>query len=596
MCVSLKMKSPTWSQKLLPLCLMLTPSVAFAQNLPALRVHSATLEGIRFSVPDRMVQPEHLQSFAAKTSGGCGNSKDLPSGTSDFSLPLVEPWLILPEKRAAGERQTYSCGTPSFQPVLTVAPRGLPLCRPNAVAGMSSGCILRPNLLFPLWNSESGSSFANPVLKVQNPREQFHWRPALWQSFEFLVFEHSVRLASDSYARYLVFHKPFWHDYLVSADHFNMNRWADGDSFLVNYIGHPLQGAVSGNVFIQNDPVGRSARFGKSSAYWQSRLKAMAWAGVYSAYFEIGPVLSETALGNEGGYTYIPGCGMEGKCVKEPGKTYKPPTNNTGWVDFVITPTIGMGWIVLEDAIEVKIVDKVASDHRSAKHNLLLAGLTPSRTMANFLAGKHPWYRPTETESTTAAFGAPLKSVAPRPEWKNDPRWSLGMQFTALNLPMDREGCPACRKYTPGAGFTFDYRVSRFVSFDSEYNLFPGTGKTGKSGGAQEVLAGLKVGRTFRSWGLFSQVRPGFIHFDKTLVPGSSTDYESTTRFALDLGGSVEYYASRRSTFRFNLGTTLVHYETGNPDPMQPPVTVLSSKYYATQGNFHIGSGYAFRF
>jgi hypothetical protein len=79
------------------------------------------------------------------------------------------------------------------------------------------------------------------------------------------------------------------------------------------------------------------------------------------------------------------------------------------------------------------------------------------------------------------------------------------------------------------------------------------------------------------------------------LVPGA-TDYESTTRFALDLGESVEYYASRHSTFRFNLGTTFVHYLTGNADPMQPPVTVLSSRYYATQGNFHIASGYAFRF
>src|ERR1700682_4214065 len=102
--------------------------------------------------------------------------------------------------------------------------------------------------------------------------------------------------------------------------------------------------------------------------------------------------------------------------------------------------------------------------------------------------------------------------------------------------------------------------MTRFVSIKSYYTLFPGSGKIGKRGGAQEVLAGLRIGRSFRSWGLFSQVRPGFIRYDKTLAPGSSTDYESTTRFALDLGGSVEYYASPHSTFRFTLGTTLVHY------------------------------------
>jgi hypothetical protein len=149
---------------------------------------------------------------------------------------------------------------------------------------------------------------------------------------------------------------------------------------------------------------------------------------------------------------------------------------------------------------------------------------------------------------------------------------------------------------TPGMGFTFGYRMTRFVSFDSEVNLFPGSGNVGKKGGAQEVLVGLKVGRTFRTWGLFSQVRPGFIRYNKTLAPGSSLDYESATRFALDLGGSMEYYGSPRSTFRFNLGTTLVHYLTGHADPIQPPVTVLSADYYAMQGNFHIASGYAFRF
>ena len=79
----------------------------------------------------------------------------------------------------------------------------------------------------------------------------------------------------------LLFHKPFWHDYGASADHFHMSRWGDGDSFLVNYIGHPMEGAVYGDIFLNNDPKGRSARFGKSSTYWYSRLKAMAWAAAF---------------------------------------------------------------------------------------------------------------------------------------------------------------------------------------------------------------------------------------------------------------------------------------------------------------------------
>ena len=154
------------------------------------------------------------------------------------------------------------------------------------------------------------------ILLKQPPRERFHMRAALLQSLGFLMLEHGFRFINDPYLRYLVFHKPFWHDYLASAGNFDMNRWGDGDDFLVNYIGHPLEGSVSGNIFIQNDPQGRSARFGKSPAYWKSRMKAMAWAAAYSAYFEIGPVLSEAAIGNEGGYTYIPHCGFYPTCPR----------------------------------------------------------------------------------------------------------------------------------------------------------------------------------------------------------------------------------------------------------------------------------------
>jgi hypothetical protein len=114
---------------------------------------------------------------------------------------------------------------------------------------------------------------------------------------------HAFRLANDPGARYNLFHKPFWYDYWAFSANFHMSRWGDGDNFLVNYIGHPMEGAVAADIFLNNDPKGRSARFGKSSSYWYSRLKAMGWAAVFEAYFEIGPVFSEAAIGNEGGYT-----------------------------------------------------------------------------------------------------------------------------------------------------------------------------------------------------------------------------------------------------------------------------------------------------
>lgn len=573
---------------------------AQAQSLPDLRVPTQAFRNLQSA----NLGKESLRSSSAAAALKpplCGSSSSNALARSGTSLePVIprisldpaeqNPGLFTPCGRTvpAGNWNPTDSDTAALPPVLgcSSAPR----------LGISFDCISQPVLSFTAWRPGSGASGASSILAVRPRRERFHWGPALWQSFEFLALEHAWRLTWDPYARYLLFHKPFWHDYLSSASHFEMNRWGDGDDFLVNYIGHPLEGSVSGNIFLQNDPQGRSAKFGKSAAYWNSRLKAMGWAAVYSAYFEIGPILSEAALGNEGGYTYIPDCGVYPTCPKEPGRHYKPPTNNTGWVDFVVTPVIGTGWIVLEDAIEAKIVDRLADGSPQLKYKILRGALSPSRTMSNFLAGKPPWYRYSAESSVLAAFGSPYQLPQSRPEWMDDPRWSLGLQFTSLGLPMDWEGCSACRVYVPGIGFTLAYRLSRFLSFDSEYNFFPGSGSAGKRGGAQEALAGLKVGRPFRSWGVFSQVRPGFIHYDKALVPGSKSEYASTTRFALDLGGSVEYYASHRSAIRFNLGTTLVHYLTGHPDPSQMPVSVLSNDYYTTQGSFHVTSGYVFRF
>jgi hypothetical protein len=429
-----------------------------------------------------------------------------------------------------------------------------------------------------------------PAAETRRPAEGFHWQAALKQSVEFLLLEHGFRLGTDHLARYHLLHKPFWHDYFNSLKDTNMQRWGDGDDFLVNYIGHPMQGAVSGYIEIQNDPKGRSTRFGKNRAYWMSFLRALGWSTVYSAEFEFGPVLSETALGNQGGFTYIPMCGYYPTCHKRPGVHYKPPTNNTGWVDTAVTPTIGAGWMLLEDFLDVKVVDRLAKGSHATKFKVLRGGLSPARSLANMLAGKLPWYRYPATEPNPPAMiaEAVLPTATAHPAWQDEPRRFLDLHFTDLDLTVDRPGCNHCRVYSPGVGVGFDYRLTRLLYFDSEYNVFP-------ADSAQEALFGLRLGRRFGSWGLFSQLRPGLIHYDSARVPGT-TRYDSMTRFALDVGGSAEYYTSEHSSLRFRVGTTFVRYLQDYPDPGQPPVSVLSHDYIATQGSFYVSSGYVVRF
>ena len=78
-------------------------------------------------------------------------------------------------------------------------------------------------------------------------------------------------------------------------------HWGDTDPFLVNYVGHPMQGSVTGFIWTQNHPVERRLEFSSNPSYWRSRLKAMGWSAIYSTQFELGAV-SEASLGNLGSH------------------------------------------------------------------------------------------------------------------------------------------------------------------------------------------------------------------------------------------------------------------------------------------------------
>jgi hypothetical protein len=485
----------------------------------------------------------------------------------------------------------------------TLRPVSLPFVTPASTADAVAPYSSSADTKIDLADSSALPSVAGPLEPVSaiapgpittpvagTSVESFHWEPALKQSLYFLLMEHAFRISSDSYARYLLLHKPFWHDYAASFKDTNMQRWGDGDDFIVNYIGHPMQGAVTGYIEIQNDPKGRAAKFGKNRQYWMSRLRAMGWSAVYSSEFEFGPILSETALGNQGGYTYIPHCGLYPTCVKQPGVHYKPPTNNTGWVDSVVTPTLGTGWVVLEDFLEAKVTDKLADGRDTLKYRILRGSLSPARSLANVLAGHAPWYRDSDKgrQMRVAIIESILPAKQSRPEWMDEARKSIGFHVAGLSLPVE-EGCKNCRTFLPGGGIDFSYRLSKLWYFDSEYDFFPGEGT------AQEALFGLKFGKQLGQWGLFAQARPGLIHYGNAWDPQNQV-YGTMNRFALDLGGTAEYYMSPHTSLRFKAGTLFVRYLQDYPDPNQPPVSVLSKDFYTTQGNLYVSSGYQYRF
>ena len=198
-------------------------------------------------------------------------------------------------------------------------------------------------------------------------KKSFQWQSATRQSIFFLGMQHSLRLTQVKTRRELG--GPFIDDYFRSVK--GIREWDDGDDFITNYIGHPMQGAITGYIAVQNDPRGIYQQFSTSSDYWKSRFRALAWSALYSTQFEIGP-FSEASLGNVG---------------------MKPGTS--GAVDLVMTPVGGLGWMIGEDALDRLFIRRVERGRSKLMKRFYRIALNPTRSVANIARLKHPWHRDT---------------------------------------------------------------------------------------------------------------------------------------------------------------------------------------------------------
>ncbi|PSH03277.1 MAG: hypothetical protein CXZ00_13180 [Acidobacteria bacterium] len=418
---------------------------------------------------------------------------------------------------------------------------------------------------------------------------KFQWKQAIVQSVGMTLALQTWRVAMDPGIRYQIAHKPFFHDWFVSYTDYHMDRWSDGDNFIVNDVGHPLGGAAHGRIFLQNDPKSR-APISLHNGYWKSRLRALAWMTFWSTQFEVGP-LSETAIGNQGGYTYVPGCGTRSSCLHP---KYPNTTNNTGWTDFIITPVAGLGWILAEDMIDRYIVTPVARNHSIVGGRILRTAFEPSRSFAALFAGKFPWMLPApENNYFVARRQKPTK--VEEDDNSSFFRGEFGLQYTHVNLPVLTSKCAkGCRESLSGVGFIAGYNFTRSIGFDSSVTFLPN-----QKGSASMLQGqfGVKAGKRWERVGLFAKLRPGFIYYEHAWPGWGSSKPADLTRFACDLGGIVEIYAHRKGTIRMDAGATLVRYLSDHPDPHMSQIgSLLSPQYYVNQGNFQLSTSYVFRF
>ena len=217
--------------------------------------------------------------------------------------------------------------------------------------------------------SDSSSSGSGGIAVSPPPKKDhgINWAGVFEGSLAFLTVEHTFRILTEQGTRD-AFHTPFFPGYFDSVE--SLHGWADGDPFLVNYVGHPMQGAVSGFIWQHNDRAYRTVEFGENSRYWKSKLRSAGFAYLYSVQFEIGP-LSEASLGH-----------------------IQALYPQQGFVDHVVTPTIGMGWTIAEDSIDRYVVRAIEAHTENPYIRLLARGvLNPSRSMANVMTGELPWHR-----------------------------------------------------------------------------------------------------------------------------------------------------------------------------------------------------------
>lgn len=219
---------------------------------------------------------------------------------------------------------------------------------------------------FTLLIRHRGYNAVDRVGATRARNQSFNWSTAIKQSLIFLGVQHGYAMTQQKTRQDL--RGSFFKDYIRSVK--SLHGWEDGGRFFTNYIAHPMQGSLFGFIQIQNDPKGMNLSFDNSNAYWRSRLKALAWSAAWSTQFEIGPV-SQASIGN---------VGLHGK------QTY---------VDLVVTPIGGFGWIVLEDFVDKNIIQMIER-RNSGNFYIKIASrtfLNPSRSTANLLRFKKPWHR-----------------------------------------------------------------------------------------------------------------------------------------------------------------------------------------------------------
>ena len=212
----------------------------------------------------------------------------------------------------------------------------------------------------------SRDTFAQLDFRSDPSEDTFQWKKAIAEGFFAVAQANAFRAATQPETRDAIY-GPFWKQYARSVQ--NFHGFNDGDGFFTSYVLHTMEGSFAGYIERQNDPKYRDVEFGTSQRYWISTMRSLAFSTAYSIVWNASP-FGESGVGNVQLH------------------------NKPGIVDLIASQTLGLGWMVGEDALDRYVIKRIERRVRNPYIRLLARStLNPTRGYANTLALRRPQTR-----------------------------------------------------------------------------------------------------------------------------------------------------------------------------------------------------------
>lgn len=148
-----------------------------------------------------------------------------------------------------------------------------------------------------------------------------------------------------------------------------------------------------------------------------------------------------------------------------------------------------------------------------------------------------------------------------------------------------------------GVGGRYGFNFNEHVALEAEVNFFPANHLLNEEFGQKmQGFAGVKAGIRKNKVGIFAKARPGVMWFGEfssrgscSVIPsGSVCTVAHEKDFAMDLGGVLEFYPTKRFMVRVDAGDTIIRYQERAFGTVVVPA--------ATKNNFQMSIGIGWRF